>query len=138
LNYQTEFTRILAHELRTPLTPILAASELILAEQIPEPLKSLALKINIGAHNLDKTIDEILDIAKGEIGSLTLHRQKLNPRLLITETVDYINPQACRQKKELTLDLPDFLPTIKADGRRLRQVLLNLLQNSLKFTPSSG
>ncbi len=138
LNRQTEFTRILVHELRTPLTPILAASELILAEQVPEPLKSLALKINTGAHNLDKTIDELLDISKGEIGLLKLNRQMIDPRSLITETADYISPQVCRQNKGLILDLPEKLPAIKADGCRLKQVLLNLLENSLKFTPSGG
>jgi len=138
LNRQTELTRIMVHELRTPLTPILAASELILAEQAPQHLRSLALKINRGAHNLDKTIDELMDIAKGEIGQLKLNLQIIDPKSLIIETIDYISPQVHQQNKRLTIDIPERLPSIKADGRRLRQVLLNLMENSLKFTLSGG
>jgi signal transduction histidine kinase/radical SAM superfamily enzyme YgiQ (UPF0313 family) len=135
---QVEFTRALVHELKTPLTPVLAASDLLISESPPEPLLSLAKTIDRGVCNLSKRIDELLDLARGEIGMLRLHTKSFNPLRLLQEVADYVAPEAARNKQSLELELPPSLPPVCADEDRLREVVLNLLGNAFKFTPKAG
>jgi len=132
---RTQFTRALVHELKTPLTPVLASSDLLVDELHEESLLSLARNINTAAYTLNRRIDEMLDLAKGEMGML---QPKLRP-------VDLGRPLkwACEEmasfaetkSQTLTLDVLPYLPSIQADEERLQQVILNLLSNACKFTP---
>ena len=133
-----EFTRALAHELKTPLTPVMASSELLVAELKKEPLLSLARNINRGASNLNKRIDELLDLARGEIGMLQLKLELVDMLRLLREVAGDMAPLALSHGQALNLDLPDSLPMVRADEGRLRQVVLNLLSNASKFTPEGG
>lgn len=133
-----EFTRALAHELKTPLTPVMASSELLVAELKKEPLLSLARNINRGASNLNKRINELLDLARGEIGMLQLKSEPVDMLRLLREVAGDMAPVALSHEQALNLDLPDFLPMVRADEGRLRQVMLNLLSNASKFTSEGG
>lgn len=133
-----EFTRALVHELKTPLTIVQAASDLLIEEITEEPERSLVQKIDRGTGKLSKRIDELLDLAKGEIGMLKLKLESVEPLRLLHNLVDDLTPVAARQGKTLELDLPDSLPSIQADQARLQEVLLNLSNNALKFTPRGG
>ena len=135
---QVEFTRALVHELKTPLTPVLAASDLLISESPPEPLLSLSRRIDRGVNNLSKRIDELLDLARGEIGMLRLNRKTFDPLPLLKESADYVTPAASKSKQTLVLDLPRSLPLVCADEDRLCEVVLNLLGNAFKFTPKGG
>ena len=135
---RVEFTRALVHELKTPLTIVQAASDLLLEEITEEPKRSLAQKIDRGTAKLSKRIDELLDLAKGEIGMLKLKPESVEPLRLLHNLVDDLAPAAAKQGKTLELDLPDFLPSVQADQARLQEVLLNLSNNALKFTPTGG
>ncbi|MFC1907603.1 ATP-binding protein, partial [Chloroflexota bacterium] len=138
---RVEFTRALVHELKTPMTPIKVSSELLLEETkeiSKEPFLSLAQNINRGVINLEQRIDELLDLARGEIGMLTLHTRKLNPESLLREIETEMVPVASRNGLSLSLELSSSLPVILADEKRMRQIILNLINNALKFTPSGG
>jgi PAS domain S-box-containing protein len=135
---RVEFTRALAHELKTPLTPMLISSQALEAELKDELLLGLATNISRGALNLNSRIDELLDMAKGEIGMLRLKAEPLDVLQLLREVVDYVSPVAFDRGQTLVTELPNSLPLVKADEVRLRQIVLNLLNNALKFTQEGG
>ncbi|MFC1965531.1 CHASE4 domain-containing protein [Chloroflexota bacterium] len=138
MNRRVEFTRALVHELKTPITPVLAASELLLEEAKEELIRSLSQSIHRGALNLNKRIDELLDMAKSEIGTLTLNRMSIDPVPTIEEIVAGAMPLASGKGQDLVLELPPSLPAIHVDLDRFTQVIQNLLNNALKFTPEGG
>ena len=133
-----EFNRALVHELKTPLTPILASSDALVAEFQEGPLLSLARNINRGASNLNERIDELLDLAKGEIGMLKLELKPMDPLPLLREVAGGMVPVASSDGLSLFLKLPPSLPLVRADEARLRQIVVNLLDNAFKFTPEGG
>ncbi len=139
INKRVEFTRALVHELKTPITPVLASSELLL-EEIKEggPLWELAQNISQGAYNLNQRIDELLDLARGEVGMLHLNPEPVDSGQLLRNIVDSVRPLARKNGHLLNAKLPSSLPVIRADEDRLRQVVLNLLNNAFKFTPAGG
>jgi PAS domain S-box-containing protein len=132
-----EFTRLLVHEIKTPLTPILASSELLVDELKEEPWQSLAKNINTGGVNLNRRIDELLDLARGEVGLISLNLQELDMNTLLQNIVTYMTPVATNNKLEFSTHLRP-LPLIIADEDRIRQVLLNLIGNAIKYTPAGG
>jgi signal transduction histidine kinase len=135
---RVEFTRALVHELKTPLTAVMASSSLLVDELQEEPWLRLAKNIDQGASNLNSRIDELLDLARGEIGMLHLKCQPVDPLRLLREVGAHMSPVAISHGQSLNLDLPPSLPLVWADEARLRQVVLNLLANAYKFTPEGG
>ncbi len=138
IDKRIEFTRALVHELKTPITPVLAASELLLEELKEEPLLVLVQSINRGASNLNRRIDELLDLAKSEIGTLRLNAQAIDPAPLLQDIVTNAILVASRNRQSISLEIPSPLPQVWADEERLRQVVMNLVNNALKFTPEGG
>ena len=135
---RVEFTRELAHELKTPLTSVLAASELLLAKLKDEHLLALAKNINRGASNLNNRVDELLDLARGEVGMLELKLEPTDLLQLIREVAETIAPVTAGHGQSLVLDVPPSLPIVRVDADRIQQVLFNLLSNAVKFTPKDG
>lgn len=135
---RVEFTRVLVHELKTPLTPVLASSELLVAQLEDEPLLTLARNINRGASNLNNRIDELLDLARGEMGMLQLKLERVAPIELLRAVSGDMVPVFSGREQSLTLELSPCPSAIRADGGRLRQVVLNLLSNASKFTLGGG
>lgn len=135
---RVEFTRELAHDLKTPLTSVLASSELLLAKLRDERSLALAKNINRSASNLNDRVDELLDLARGEVGMLQLKCESTDPLQLIREVAETITPVTAGHGQSLVLDLPPALPMVRADSDRIRQVLFNLLGNAVKFTPKDG
>lgn len=133
-----EFTRALVHELKTPITPVLSSSELLLEELGDSPLGDLARNINRSANNLNERIDELLELAKSEIGTIRINPQPFDPAVLLQEIADTLMTTATRMGLTLHLELPDSLPTIRADQARFRQIVVNLINNAFKFTPEGG
>lgn len=138
INKRVEFTRALVHEIKTPLTPVVTASELLLEELKEEPELSLARSISKGAYNLNQRIDELLDLARGEVGMLRLNPGTVDSGQLLQEIAQNMKPVAQRNGQSLDVELPSSLPELWADGDRLRQVVLNLANNAFKFTPTGG
>ncbi|AAW40470.1 PAS domain-containing sensor histidine kinase [Dehalococcoides mccartyi] len=133
-----EFTRALVHELKTPLTPIMAASDTLSSGLKQEPWLNLAQNINKGAFNLNKRIDELLDLARGEIGVLQIKKIPIECIELSADIIQYIDAKLRKANLRLVFEHDENTIFIEADPDRLRQVLLNLLSNAIKYTPGSG
>ena len=130
-----DFTRIIVHELKTPLTSIMVSSDLLKSEVKEQLLLELAQSINRSAVNLNGRIDELLDMARGEMGTLKLNPKVVDPRQLLSSLIDDMTLLVSNRRQSLTLEAPDSLPQVKADEDRLRQIVLNFLSNASKFTP---
>ncbi|MFD2410069.1 response regulator [Paenibacillus rhizoplanae] len=140
--YKSEFLANVSHELRTPLNSLLILSQ-ILAENKDGNLEAKQLEyvhtIFSAGKDLLQLIDEILDLAKLEVGKMTPVIEPVSPQDLSNHIYRHFEQQA--KKKNLRFDvhsdnrLPDYLMT---DGHRLQQVLNNLLSNAIKFTPEQG
>ena len=136
-----EFLAVMSHELRTPLTSILGLSESLI-EQTRGPInerqeKSLQIIQSSGNHLLE-LINDILDLSKIEAGKLELHLESVEVAKLCESSLAFVMEQAT--KKSITLE---FYPEqaqykLVGDPRYLKQVLVNLLNNAVKFTPEKG
>ncbi|GAG29885.1 unnamed protein product, partial [marine sediment metagenome] len=135
---RTEFTRALVHELKTPITPVLAATELLLEEVKGERSQKLVQSIDRSASNLNRRIDELMDLIRGETGMLPLNLMPVDAVSLLRDIGYEMTPVALRDGYSLTVDLPSSNPVVSADRDRFRQVVMNLLNNALKFTPPGG
>lgn len=138
IKQRIEFTRALVHELKTPLTPIIMASEILAKQQPTEELSSTARLIYNGSVSMNERIDELLDLAKGEIGLLKLNCQPHNIVEIVSEICSYMAYTFKAKKQDFTVEIPPQLPIINIDDQRIRQILINLLDNASKYTPRMG
>jgi len=133
------FTRALVHELKTPLTPMIGASEMLLDKTKDDKvLARIAVNINMGAHNLNKRISDLTDLAKGEIGILNIEYKPFNFLQMVEDLVDYVKLSIERNDQTISVKLPPTFPTVWADEDRIRQVILNLLDNAIKYNPKNS
>lgn len=136
-----EFVSVVSHELRAPLASIQGYVELLLEGQAgplaPSQREALAV-VQRGAERLLALIQDLLDLARIEAGRLELEPARLDLRPLIREVADSLRPLLAARRQRLTLDLPDTLPPVWADGGRIAQALTNLLSNAHKYTPEGG
>ncbi|RLC93532.1 MAG: hypothetical protein DRI39_04140 [Chloroflexi bacterium] len=138
INKRVEFTRALVHELKTPLTSVMASSELLMSELKAGPLLKLAENLYRGACNLNRRIDELLDLARGELGMIQLSCKPLDIVRLLHAVAEDMALAFASHGQSLRLDVPSRLPLVWADEERLEQVVVNLLNNACKFTPEGG
>ena len=136
-----EFLANMSHELRTPLNAILGLTE-GLQEEVFGPLnerqqRSLDTVQGSGQHLLS-LINDILDLAKIDAGQMDLNFNAIDVSLLCTASIAFVKQQAHKKQQQITTLIPDGLPNPYGDDRRLRQVLINLLTNAVKFTPGGG
>lgn len=134
------FLHSVTHELSTPLTPILSSGGL-LAEQLEskgEVESRLAKNILNGAHTLSNRLNELLELAKGEMELFKVNPEPLESESLIRRLADRYSTMFAAKKQGFHLELESPLPYVLADEERTSQVLLNLLSNANKFTPQGG
>jgi two-component system sensor histidine kinase BarA len=139
---KSNFLATVSHELRTPLTSILGYSEMLTAG-LTGPLTAEQIDFIGTIHNkgelLLKLISSLLDLGKLEQGHLALQLDTLDPVLLLKDLRETVAPLAQRKGIRVEVVAPEGpLPPFRADPLRLRQVLGNLLDNALKFTPRDG
>jgi signal transduction histidine kinase len=131
----------MAHELRTPLNAIIGFSE-ILTEQMFGEINaryvSYAEDIAASGQHLLRIINDILDYAKVEAGEMTLRLESVSLADVIRASLRLVAGQADRAGVALTEELGGPLPTVKVDPTKIKQVLVNLLMNAVKFTPRGG
>ncbi|BAQ66871.1 PAS domain S-box protein [Geminocystis sp. NIES-3709] len=136
-----EFLANMSHELRTPLNAILGMteglSEQVFGEISERQLKALKTIDRSGTHLLD-LINDILDLAKIEAEHLELHLETVSLNSLCDSSITFIKQLAMKKRIQLKMEYPPHLPSLIVDERRIRQVLINLLNNGVKFTPEGG
>ncbi|MEH1820681.1 MAG: PAS domain S-box protein [Nostoc sp.] len=136
-----EFLANMSHELRTPLNSILGLSE-VLQERtygnLTEQQHHALTTIQTNGQHLLELINDILDLAKIESGKLDLQMTTVSVQQLCRSTIPFIQQQAFKKQISFTLELSPDLTYIELDERLIRQVLINLLTNAIKFTPNGG
>jgi len=136
-----EFLASMSHELRTPLNAILGISE-VLCEGIYGPMnerQSQAVRAieESGRHLLD-LIDDILDVSKIGAGEMALEIGSVVVEEVCLDSLQFIRPMSLKKNLRISFSLDDTVTTLQADERRLKQILVNLLTNAVKFTPEGG
>ena len=138
---KTEFLANMSHELRTPLNAVIGFSTLMRDRAwgpIHEKYAEYAdLMCEAGTHLLT-IVNDILDIARAEAGKLQLNEEEIDLTHLIMQTSRFIREQAAKAGVDFITEAVDHLPKFRGDTVKLRQILLNLLGNAIKFTPAGG
>lgn len=132
---KSRFLATLGHEVRTPMTGVLGMSELLLDTPLDARQREYTLSIRRAGDHLMRLVNDALDLARIEAGKLQLDLQPLDLHALVQDIVAFCAPMA--RRKSLGLDValaPDLPAWVVGDATRVRQVLLNLLGNALKFT----
>ena len=133
------FIAVLSHELRTPLTPILFASSILSRDPtVPEPIRE---ELKIITRNVEleaRLIDDLLDVTRISQGKLSLELATADARELIHSALRICSSEITAKNLTVRLELEAIEHRISADAARLQQILWNLIQNAVKFTPSGG
>lgn len=129
------FLANMSHEIRTPLNGILGMYEILATTELSHSQKNYLETINLSSKTLLMLINDILDISKIESGKLILSESCCQFREALYETVSMISAKAVEKRLKLSVDIDPQLPTyLQVDEHRLRQIVMNLLSNALKFT----
>jgi PAS domain S-box-containing protein len=138
---KSEFLANISHELRTPLNAILGFSAIAkdqLLGDAPEKYAEYARDIFNSGNLLLALINDILDLSKIEAGRMVLDEEIVDINDVIETSIRLIQQKAHSARLELLTDVADNLPLLRGDQRKLTQLMLNLLSNSVKFTPCGG
>ena len=139
---KAEFVANMSHEFRTPLNAIIGFAQ-VLRDEMFGPLGSpryggyIADILESGEHLLD-LVNDILDLAKADAGRLELEESVVDVAALVEQSMRFVRDRAARERITMETRLDRDMPRLLGDNRRLRQLLLNLLTNSVKFTQSGG
>ncbi|MBE7941552.1 MULTISPECIES: ATP-binding protein [Ramlibacter] len=136
---KSEFLATMSHEIRTPINGVIGLTQLLSGAQLPQRERSYVDMIDSCAKSLLSLVDNILDISKIEAGHVTLEEITLDLPQLVREVGDVFGVRAAEKGISFRCDLhPDLPRWLVGDPARLRQILLNLLGNALKFTERGG
>jgi signal transduction histidine kinase/ActR/RegA family two-component response regulator len=132
---KSAFLANMSHEIRTPMNGVIGMAELLLDQSLPVQQREYAETIRDSARGLLVVINDVLDLSKIEAGKLELESTDFDPRELVAEIVRLMATQARARNLEISGSLdPDVPEILQGDSGRLRQVLLNLCGNAVKFT----
>ncbi len=135
--HKSQFLANMSHELRTPLNAILGYTELILDSiygEAPAKMRAVLERVQSNGKHLLGLINDVLDLSKIEAGQLALSLNDYSVGEMVQGVYMAVEPLASSKKLAFTIELPKDLPPARGDDRRLRQVLLNLVGNAIKFT----
>jgi two-component system, cell cycle sensor histidine kinase PleC len=139
---RSNFLALMSHELRTPLNAIIGFSEVIHSEMFgPHSVKCYGeyAKDILGAgRHLLALINDILDLSKCDSGHFELYSEPVDVGALLRDCIRYLTGRAADGKVALRIEIPSDLPAVRGDALRLKQIILNLLTNAVKFTPPTG
>lgn len=148
VQFKDRLIAILAHDLRNPLTAVSIALETMAMGIEPKPDGTARLTSTMSAQLLkhartqtkaiDRMITEILQAAQGAEGNLQIQPQKVDLRSLCLEVVAHLHEHFQAKSLRIQTDIPSGLPPVLADSVHIRQVLMNLLDNAIKYTPEQG
>jgi len=136
------FLANMSHELRTPLNAIIGFAEIMRDELFGpmgvESYQQYMRDIHESAHHLLAIINDILDMSKAETGTVMLDREVIDLRAIAEGCMRMVAERAAAGRVRVTSHIPEDMPSMFADKRRIKQILLNLLSNAVKFTPEDG
>jgi len=139
---KTAFLANMSHELRTPLNAILGFSEIIAQECFgpvgAERYKEYASDIHSSGSHLLSLINDLLDVAKIEAGKMEIEPHLLEPRKTLEMALKIIGTKAREKRQQLVIEVEGNTPLLYADERALKQILINMVSNAVKFTPEGG
>jgi signal transduction histidine kinase len=141
LHAKSEFLAVVSHELRTPLNSVIGFSDLLLDSSLTvseEEKKQFLGQILRSGQNLLSVIDAILEISRVDSLDLSLHLQPIDLRSTVAEVVHLMTGAASVRGLTLRWEAVGEVSTVSAEPKRLRQILLNLLDNAFRFTPAPG
>ncbi|MCP5152196.1 MAG: CHASE domain-containing protein [Chromatiales bacterium] len=134
---KSEFLANMSHEIRTPMNAIIGMTELALAAPLDADVRDNLTTVRGSAQSLLAIINEILDFSRIEAGRLRLVPQDFDPRALVAECCAMLRSAAVDKGLTLVHEVDASVPaTLHGDGGRVRQILVNLLGNAIKFTPT--
>lgn len=130
------FLANISHEYRTPLNAIIGFTEIAQREIKDEKASDYLSKINPSSNILLNIVNDVLDISKIQTGELNLESRSFNPAIETTSVIEMLNEKAIEKSILITQDFsPNFELWVAGDNFRLKQILINLLNNAIKFTP---
>ncbi len=139
---KSEFLANMSHELRTPLNAIIGFSEIMGGEVFgpigSDQYRDYAVSIHDSGRHLLDIINDILDVSKIESGQLELVNEDVDLVAVAQASARLVRDRALRGSVDLIIDLDETLPYLQGDARRIKQILLNLMSNAVKFTPRGG
>lgn len=139
---KTRFLSSMSHELRTPLNAVQGFAQMIQLELLERPeeasLQQYAGEILVASGHLCLLVDDILDLAQLEAQKTSVSLETVDVRQIMSECIELIRPQAREQHLQLESHLPEGCLLVRAEPRRLRQILLNLLSNAVKYNRPNG
>lgn len=136
---KSQFLATMTHELRTPLNSVLGMVQLVQMEEITERQRGCLMSAQRAGEHLLAMINSILDYTKLEVDKLTLNLTEMDLHELLRNVVAFMQPYLEDKPIALNLAIDDNVPrTIRADALRLKQVLINLVQNAIKFTSAGA
>jgi signal transduction histidine kinase len=139
---KSEFLAAMSHELRTPLNAVIGFSEMLGKEPFGAlghaRYREYVSHIRDSGAHLLQLINDVLEFSKAEAGALHLDEGEVDLRAEIAGALAGMGPAAARGRLALAADIEAGLPCLFADARRIRQMLLNLISNAIKFTPPGG
>jgi PAS domain S-box-containing protein len=139
---KSEFLAKISHEIRTPLNAIIGFSEVMMQQQFGpignDRYRQYLNDIHGSGEHLVSLINDLLDLSKIEAGKLDMVFANVNLNQLVQQCVALMQPQANQQRIIIRSSLSQTLPPVEADARSVRQIVLNLLSNSIKFTGAGG
>ena len=136
---KSEFLANVSHEIRTPMTAIVGMTELLGRARLPAEESRYVTTLRNASRNLLGLFDDILDISRIEAGRLRLELLDFDPRQPLTDATEMFQAAAGDRDLELKLEIAPAIPAlVRGDPARLRQVLINLVGNAVKFTETGG
>ena len=139
---KSEFLANMSHEFRTPLNAILGFSEILYNQHLgptgQEKYREYAGDIKTSGEHLLDLVNSLLDVATIEAGKNSLAKERLSTKNIITECVRIVLEKARSNNINLITEIPDDLPALYADRTASKQIIFNLLNNAIKFTPQHG
>lgn len=135
LSAKAEFLSNMSHEVRTPLNGVIGMSEILLQSKLNEEQRACARNIHNSAFHLLDLLNNVLDVAKMQSGKMEIRKERFVLSDCIDQVIDLMKPLAQGKKIELMSDLSPRVPLeLISDEHRIRQILMNLVNNAIKFT----
>jgi signal transduction histidine kinase len=138
---KTEFVSFVSHELKQPMTSIKGYSDLLTkgtAGELNEMQESFLEVIRANVSRMGELVQGLLDISRIEAGRVRINTEAVQMHEAVAEAVRGVQEQITAKSQDLTVEVPEALPTVAADRTRLVQILVNLLSNACKYTPEGG